>query len=595
MMDSTKAQATLTEPSQSFGLQSALISPVPNTCKVEVGSRLSIPGQCSIYTIGGVPFHPKDQPPKAPCPLCVRNNQDQSDKKLYAIRGTAKNQYDDNIPAEYFQVPPLQLAKSGNEALRVCPSAGWLTLLLRNSQNASFNTFRWELYTWKDRESSIVACLAAMDPLSRALQSARDQLYKLRGDVSGIDNALQRAASLRVNAALPRGCPSSSSTDDIQVAPITKNIPAGSLLARGSAMDLQSIHDGVKPQDDWDSPLTAQAGQYTNEPSPKRRRLVTVDNLETQHQHELGTHRLQQRLTSRDAMPPPSGRLPKNHPPSQSRHWSSCQSQTLDQHTMEIINAHRPLPFDSNSYNERTISHISSPMQGETLTASRRGLIPNGTYSNASRSLLQQRNDGELDKASHASILGTRSSGLSTNRLSLPPMTPSVFKHITPRRRVGISANGRTSQPPFLTPESSSSLQGRFSHRNPGHINQPVESPHFSNQALPAPHNLQRPYTNSTALSMLPKSITSNVPQRFSWLPPPQRQVEHQDQERPQGEELQGGTGAYRRPGGPGHSVGEPPSLNYLSFMSKPQTKADIVGRKLGASSVNHGRRAARR
>ncbi|KAL8784663.1 MAG: hypothetical protein Q9213_003833 [Squamulea squamosa] len=416
-----------------------------------------------------------------------------------------------------------------------------------------------------------------MDPLSRALQSARDQLYELRGDVSIIDNALQQAASLRVP-------------------PTTKSIPAESLLARGSAMDLQSIQDGVQPRDNWDSPLTAQAAQYTNEPSSKKRRLVTVDNLAKQHKHKLGTHRSQQRLTSRDAMPPPPGRLPKNHLPPQSRHWSSCPSQTLEPHTMETLNAHKPLPFHSNTYIEgTTISHVSSPTRGKTATASRPNYIPTGTNSNTPLSIWQQRNDGELGKAFHASVLASRSSGLSTNRLSLPPTTPSVFKHSTPRRRVGISANARTSQPPFLTPESPSSLQGRFDHRNPGHTNQPIASPHFSNQALPGLQNIQRPYTNGAALSVLPKPITSNAPQRFTWLPPPQRRVDHQDQERPHGEELQGGSGAYRRPAGSRNPDGESPSLNSFSFMSKPQIEADVVGRKLGASFMNHGRRAARR
>ncbi|KAL9037283.1 MAG: hypothetical protein Q9180_003805, partial [Flavoplaca navasiana] len=105
------------EPSQSYGLQNALTSPARNTWKVGVCYAYPSFG-LSAQVTEGVPFHPKDQPPKAPCPLCVRNNQDHAAKILYAIRGTARGEYDDNIPPEYFEFPPQQLNNSGNEALR---------------------------------------------------------------------------------------------------------------------------------------------------------------------------------------------------------------------------------------------------------------------------------------------------------------------------------------------------------------------------------------------------------------------------------------------------------------------------------------------
>lgn len=71
------------------------------------------------YTCEGAPFHPQGESPRAPCPLCVINNQDLTPKILYAIRGTAKGEFDHSIPAEYLQVPPPQLGHSGNEAIRV--------------------------------------------------------------------------------------------------------------------------------------------------------------------------------------------------------------------------------------------------------------------------------------------------------------------------------------------------------------------------------------------------------------------------------------------------------------------------------------------
>ena len=90
---------------------------------LEGGGASALPTYGAVKTDSseGVPFYPEDQPPKAPCPLCSMSNRDQTAKTLYAIRGVAKGQYDENIPAEYLQVPPRQLSDQGNEALRVCP------------------------------------------------------------------------------------------------------------------------------------------------------------------------------------------------------------------------------------------------------------------------------------------------------------------------------------------------------------------------------------------------------------------------------------------------------------------------------------------
>ncbi|KAI4168565.1 MAG: hypothetical protein LQ343_006297 [Gyalolechia ehrenbergii] len=98
--------------------------------------------ECAHITCGkhleGGGLQAEDQPPKAPCPLCSVNNGDQSAKILYWIRGAMRGQYDESIPAEYFQVPAPQLGGPGNEALRVCQ-------LLRlegagSSQKHSFNS-----------------------------------------------------------------------------------------------------------------------------------------------------------------------------------------------------------------------------------------------------------------------------------------------------------------------------------------------------------------------------------------------------------------------------------------------------------------------
>ena len=68
----------------------------------------------------GVPFHPEQEPPNAPCPFCSKNN-DVRPKKLLFINGTSTGEYDSEIPDSYFDIPPPQIngTEKGTEGLRV--------------------------------------------------------------------------------------------------------------------------------------------------------------------------------------------------------------------------------------------------------------------------------------------------------------------------------------------------------------------------------------------------------------------------------------------------------------------------------------------
>ncbi|KAL8802570.1 MAG: hypothetical protein Q9182_003735 [Xanthomendoza sp. 2 TL-2023] len=450
---------------------------------------------------GGLPFHPQDQPPKAPCPLCVRNNQDHSDKILYAIRGTAKGDYDDNIPVQYFQVPPLQLGNSGNEALRF----QYVSLIrFASRMYERLYVSERELHTWKARESAIVASLAAMEPLSR----------------------------------------------------------------------------------------------------------------------------LQQRLASRDIMPPPSGRLLKRPQLNASRSWASSRSPISDHPSMEPVKGYgRPSCHAKSADEEHIVSNVSNPSLSRSIAGPKprlasvtKNISPNlsrfvydqkDINSNFSRSSHDQKDDdGELDKTLFPASHRSHSSTLFMNRLTLPPSTPSVVSYNTPRRSVGMSANIRTSQPPFLTPKSTSSLQARLSHRNSMQNNQPMASPHFSNRTLVPFNTAQRPYTNGSVFSTaaqgslsIPRRAmpmlgsTSPAPPKFSWLNAPlPDQMRCQSQQRSNNrDELQDVLGAHRLPGGPRQPMDQPLSLNSFSFTSHPQIGGDTVERRSENTFISHGRRAARR
>ncbi|KAJ4344947.1 hypothetical protein N0V95_006060 [Ascochyta clinopodiicola] len=70
---------------------------------------------------GGPPFHPAGQKPKAPCPVCVKEQGDDTARELYSIRGFQKDEYDSAIPPIWFKAPPINLGGNNKEmeALRL--------------------------------------------------------------------------------------------------------------------------------------------------------------------------------------------------------------------------------------------------------------------------------------------------------------------------------------------------------------------------------------------------------------------------------------------------------------------------------------------
>ena len=114
---------TLAE-SPSSGLLSVHILYVGSTSKAEVTiSRMSPESIVAVLMKipVGVPFHSGHQSPRASCPLCVVERNDHSEKSLFFVNGTSKDEHDSNIPEAYFQTPPLKFISGdvGFEALRV--------------------------------------------------------------------------------------------------------------------------------------------------------------------------------------------------------------------------------------------------------------------------------------------------------------------------------------------------------------------------------------------------------------------------------------------------------------------------------------------
>ncbi|RMY27050.1 hypothetical protein D0866_10422 [Hortaea werneckii] len=72
-----------------------------------------------LWIADSVPFHPKGQPPKAQCPQCMENGNNEA-KSLYPIRGLQDGEFDEQIPKEWLHCPPIKLDGGipGVEALR---------------------------------------------------------------------------------------------------------------------------------------------------------------------------------------------------------------------------------------------------------------------------------------------------------------------------------------------------------------------------------------------------------------------------------------------------------------------------------------------
>ncbi|KZM22033.1 zinc ion binding [Ascochyta rabiei] len=64
---------------------------------------------------GGPPFHPAGQKPKAPCPVCVKEQGESTARELYSIRGFHKDEYDSAIPPIWFKAPPINLGGNNKE------------------------------------------------------------------------------------------------------------------------------------------------------------------------------------------------------------------------------------------------------------------------------------------------------------------------------------------------------------------------------------------------------------------------------------------------------------------------------------------------
>lgn len=444
---------------------------------------------------------------------------------------------------------------------------------------------------------------------SRVLHIARDQLLELGGDVSVIDDVLHCAASLNGINAVATGKDSNSATDHSHSHTFfgDQHPPAGSMLARGSAADLQNIRDDILQPHSQDLPRAARINGLEHTRHSKRKRLDTTNDNANSYQHDLVINERQQRLSSRDAMPPPAQLLQDTSWTKVGRPAASRQLQSLDYNPGRHYDYAELIEGDN-------YSHLNGqpPMfkRVNPVTEHRSHGMFAPTTSNPTQ---RHADDGELDRDFRFSVpsrLESRLAGHSPSRLTLPPSTPSIVNYATPCR-LGISANARTSKPPLPTPNNSRSPQRQVDHRSSTQSDAPAASPYFSSRLLATGQVTTSPYVNrfppsparphgrsQSTVNPILHAPSAAAPWKLAWLTAPFRQGQHESQSR-QGsstERLHNESGAYRQPAGHRQSDNDQqPSINSFSSTSQPQTEHVDGGKSSRAPFASHGRRPARR
>lgn len=125
------------------GLLTARTLHARSTLKAEVCCVPKFLQEHSNTTTKAAPFHPKDLPPRAACPQCLREKDDDTPRELYPIHGLSDGQYDPKIPEQWLSCPAVDLNSSlpGMEALRVRHSHDCLLSIRSTDKSSSFNTW----------------------------------------------------------------------------------------------------------------------------------------------------------------------------------------------------------------------------------------------------------------------------------------------------------------------------------------------------------------------------------------------------------------------------------------------------------------------
>ncbi|KAL5409038.1 hypothetical protein PMIN03_006201 [Paraphaeosphaeria minitans] len=89
--------------------------------KDRIVTRLYVTSCCHVVCIkhindgNGPAFHQAGQQPQASCPVCVKENGDDTARQVFSVRGFGEDEHDPAIPSFWFKSPPIALDGKGKE------------------------------------------------------------------------------------------------------------------------------------------------------------------------------------------------------------------------------------------------------------------------------------------------------------------------------------------------------------------------------------------------------------------------------------------------------------------------------------------------
>lgn len=143
-----------------------------------------------------MPFHRDGQKPRAPCPQCLLERGDQTPQALFGIVSAAD--HDDDIPADYFKVPPSKLNSdtSSTSAIRVSESCPYyIHALIEQFQWLAlvrFASMMWKKNRIICQDADLLDARA--QDLATSLRETREEVKTLRAKAEDAERLRERLA-----------------------------------------------------------------------------------------------------------------------------------------------------------------------------------------------------------------------------------------------------------------------------------------------------------------------------------------------------------------------------------------------------------------
>ncbi|KAH7371507.1 hypothetical protein BKA66DRAFT_572747 [Pyrenochaeta sp. MPI-SDFR-AT-0127] len=156
---------------------------------------------CAEHLEGGGEF--RDTRPRASCPVCIKEKNDTELRDLYSIRGFSKDEYDPQIPPNWFTAPPIKLDGNGKEMealrfqyialIRYCQN----TYATRKPLQTALAEARKELSGMQDRALAEHSRFLILEQENDQLRCKQDEFNAMKAEVKHLQEFKQEAEQYR--------------------------------------------------------------------------------------------------------------------------------------------------------------------------------------------------------------------------------------------------------------------------------------------------------------------------------------------------------------------------------------------------------------